>query len=172
MGKEKNTIDTRDSCRKKRSWPGSTSFCRSEMNVPHKRSLVLLAVGVSVCAGLYLARALILQPHPVEDLSEESASVIVIMTTDACQCALERCGEVEEAVHQIVVRLNRDAWFEIIDYAEEPQRANEIMQRFDAYLIPVVLVVDAKGKAVYRSEWDLDERLLATAIESLTAEEE
>jgi hypothetical protein len=141
------------------------------MNVSHSRSIAFLAAALAISVALYLGRLLISESPPDQHSPKRFERVIVIKTSDACQCALERCSEVEETVRMIVVQLNRGVELEIIDYAENPGRANEIMQRFDASLIPVVLVVDGKGKAVYRSEWDLDERLLATTIESLTPEE-
>ncbi len=140
------------------------------MKVRHRRSIALFAIAAATCIGLYLGRPLILESHLTETPPKESDSVIVITTTDACHCALERCGEVQEIVHRILERQNRSVTLKIIDYAEDPDTANGIMQRFEAYLIPIVLVIQ-DGKVIYRSEWDLDEALLARAIEAVSSEE-
>jgi hypothetical protein len=42
-----------------------------------------------------------------------------------------------------------------------------MMEKFDVYMVPIVLLLDEDGEAVFRSEWDLDEEGLRSQLEYL-----
>jgi hypothetical protein len=126
----------------------------------------LAGIVVALCVGvlLYLAGPLRSYLRSGRYSSDSSARVMMITTTRACQCGLERCREVDKSLRQTLEQLDSKIALEVVDYAEETESAERLMEKFDVYMVPIVLVIDGDGEAVYRSEWNLDEETLRTKL--------
>ena len=153
------------------------------MNRYGRKALAVLTLGACAGAFLYVTKPWDLSLEEFHnssivsvsdsssgDLTDSPAAspgVVLITTTDACSCALERCRAVEECLGHKLGLLDDSIAFESIDYAQQTARAEKLMDRFDVHMIPIVLVIGGDGKAVYMSEWDLDENALQAELEHL-----
>ena len=98
------------------------------------------------------------------DSSHSLARVVMITTTQACHCGLQRCGEVRKDLDQMLEQVGGGITLEVIDYAVDTEGAERMMEKFDVYMVPIVLLLNEDGEAVFGSEWDLDEEGLRSQL--------
>ena len=77
-----------------------------------------------------------------------------------------------EDLDQMLEQVGGGITLEVIDYAVDTEGAERMMEKFDVYMVPIVLLLDEDGEAVFESEWNLDEEGLRSQLEYLTEQEE
>ena len=92
---------------------------------------VLAGIMVAVCVGilLYLTGPLRSYLRSGRDSPDHSARVVMITTTQACPCGLERCREVDQSLRQTLEQLDYKITLEVINYAEESESAERLMEK-------------------------------------------
>jgi hypothetical protein len=93
--------------------------------------------------------------------------IVFIYASESCECTLEQCHQVGEAL--VNLRAGLDVPFEVdsIDFVTEWTRANEWMKVFDRYFVPVVCLLGHGGEVRFCLEglFDVD------SLESLVKRE-
>lgn len=94
-----------------------------------------------------------------------SVRFVLIVSSETCQCALEKCRENKKYLAETLRRLGLGSNLDIVDHAKEEDKAVQLFKEYRVHFIPSLLVLDGDGKVLFRNEWDIDhiafEELLA-----------
>ena len=89
--------------------------------------------------------------HKTEEQQPQLPKIILIITSKACDCTLERCAEAEKIVNEVVQQLNvgpngrSPLHFEKFDYAKEQDLVAQLAKEYQLRFLPTLLFFDKKG---------------------------
>jgi|GEM_PF-3347722 len=164
-----------------------------------KKFSILLAIivlsGLYACNGKKTENCppLNIQPQPAGTVSSDSApgktlpavkqttkktetqekkkpSVILITTSQACQCTLTRCGQAEKAVTDIIAPYSGKIKYDVIDYAKNAGRIAEISKICQLVVLPAVIILNDEGKLVKKYDGSIDPESFKRDLEMVTAD--
>lgn len=106
----------------------------------------------------------------VRQQSKQLPKIILITTTQACNCTLERCSKGEDTVNVLIQQFSEKLNFEKLDYAKEQTLAAELGKKYRFSNLPVLLFFDNeetfKGKLeAFWSKETIKEKLIEIGVE-------
>ncbi len=87
---------------------------------------------------------------------ERLPKIVLIITSQACQCTLERCAEGEKIVKEVVRQFPQKLTFEKFDYAKEQASVVQLAKEYQLRFLPGLLFFDNKGTFNGKLEGSLD----------------
>jgi len=102
--------------------------------------------------------------------SKRLPKIILITTSQACHCTLERCSKGEDTVNVLIQQFSEKLNFEKLDYAQEQTLAAELGKKYRFSNLPVLLFFDNeetfKGKLeAFWSKETIKEKLIEIGVE-------
>jgi thioredoxin-related protein len=83
------------------------------------------------------------EKKPVKE--EQLPKVILIITSQACKCTLERCSQGEKTVNEIIQQFPSKLTFEKLDYAREQDPVTQLAKEYQLQFLPALLFFDNEG---------------------------
>jgi len=77
--------------------------------------------------------------------SKQLPKIVLLTTTQACHCKLERCAKAEEIVNELVQRFPKKLIFEKLDHAREQGLVEQLVREHKIHSLPALLFFDKKG---------------------------
>ncbi|MBI4830669.1 MAG: hypothetical protein HY801_03770 [Candidatus Lindowbacteria bacterium] len=75
-------------------------------------------------------------------------SAILLVNSVSCQCTREQCAVAEKIVKRLRADYGDVISFETIDYEPQLEKAKPIIERYEAYMIASLLVLDKEKRLV------------------------
>lgn len=95
--------------------------------------------------------------------SPQLARVVLVTTSKACSCTLERCQAGEELVKQVFAKA-RPGLLQRLDYALNKDQAKEYIKKYHLIALPALLFLDAKGNVLWSAAGELAGQPLAEKL--------
>ena len=102
----------------------------------------------------------------------KTSEVIFVFNSQACHCTLERCNSTRENIKSVLDDKKYQDSIKIIeiDYAIDPQKAEEIFEQYELWGIPSVVLKDKSGKILYSSSYEFNKIEFQEKIEFIINE--
>lgn len=100
-------------------------------------------------------------------VSVDNVRFVLIVSSETCQCALEKCRENEKYLAETLRRLGLGSNLDIVDHAKEEDKAVQLFKEYRVHFIPSFLVLDGDGKVLFKNEWDIDHIAFEELLTSL-----
>jgi len=79
-----------------------------------------------------------------EEQQKQLPKIILIITSQACNCTLERCSKGEKIVNKVVQQFPEKLTFERLDHAIEPTLVAPLEREYQLHYLPALLFFDRK----------------------------
>ena len=83
--------------------------------------------------------------------------IILLTTTEACKCTLERCAAGEKLFKEFFKKFSGKAAFEKFDYAKERNAVESMNRKYKISGLPALLFFDGQGKFTGKLQFFLNE---------------
>ncbi len=97
--------------------------------------------------------------------------VILIYTTESCECILQACEKLRERIPLIINvytnQKNVSIKYTTINYAFEPDKAEPLMKQYDLCFFPSVILSDKNRKILYKEPFEFNEKKFKTELKNL-----
>ncbi len=77
-------------------------------------------------------------------------SAILFVNSLSCDCTREQCEIAETVVEEIENQYAGAVTFETIDYELQYEKAKPLLDKFNAFMIPVLVVLDGNGHVLWK----------------------
>ncbi len=81
---------------------------------------------------------------------------VLVVSSQACQCTLEKCRENREYLEEALERFDLGSRLSVLDQATEEDKAAPLVKKYGIRFIPSFLVLDSEGRILHRCDWDID----------------
>jgi len=81
----------------------------------------------------------------IREQQKQLPKIVLLTTTQACRCKLERCAKGEEIVNEFVQRFPKKLIFEKLDHAKEQELVEQLVREYKIHSLPALLIFDKKG---------------------------
>jgi len=71
--------------------------------------------------------------------------IVLIITSQACECTLERCAKAEKTVNEVVQQFPQKLTSEKLDYAKEQDLVAQLDKEYQLRFLPALLFFDEQG---------------------------
>lgn len=100
----------------------------------------------------------------------ELPKLVLIVTTQACHCVLDRCDKGEKIANKVVQQFPGRLTLELLDQAREGTAADSLVRRYRVHYLPALLFFDGEGNFRGKLEafWDegtVVEKLIGIGVE-------
>ena len=102
---------------------------------------------------------------------EKKGKIIYVTLSQACGCTMDKCREVDTIVDTLLESAGERIAFKSVDYVTKKRKANAILEKYGASFIPVIILLDSEGRAIYKSEDYVKKEELLKALKVLVGEE-
>lgn len=75
---------------------------------------------------------------------EQLPKLVLISTSQACDCTLERCAKGEKTVNEFVQQFPKKLTFEKLNYAKEQGLVTQLAKEYQLHYLPALLFFDKK----------------------------
>jgi glutaredoxin len=106
------------------------------------------------------------EPAPQQE-SVRGVSAILFVNELSCPCTREQCRVAEAIVQTLKEDFSNRVRFETIDYELQHEKAKPLMEKYDAIMVPVLVILDQGGNVVWRCEDFSDESAIRSRLEEL-----
>jgi thiol:disulfide interchange protein len=111
---------------------------------------------ISVLTGMLFIGAVAAKAPPL-------ARVVLVTTSKACDCTLERCRAGEELVQQVFAKA-RPGLLQRLDYAVNKNQAKEYIKKYHLFTLPALLFLDDQGNLLWSAVGELAGQPLAEKL--------
>ena len=127
------------------------------MKVTKVRTLAILVLAVLMSSGAAAANA------------PKLARVVLLTTSKACSCTLERCQAGEELVKEVFAKA-RPGLVQRLDYAQDKVKAKEYIKKYHLIALPALLFLDEYGNLLWSAVGELAGQPLTEKLAQFGAE--
>ncbi|RJP17383.1 MAG: hypothetical protein C4520_16590 [Candidatus Abyssobacteria bacterium SURF_5] len=126
----------------------------------------LVLFGTACKQGTVLGSAAGSSPQTGENESDLALSAILFVNEMSCPCTREQCRVAEGIVQALKADFSSRMRFKTIDYELENETAKPLMEKYDAIMLPVLVVLEG-DRLVWLCEDFSDENAVRAKIEEL-----
>lgn len=103
-----------------------------------------------------------------KEQQQQVPKIVLIITSQACHCTLERCAEGEKMVNEVVQQLPGKLTFERLDYAKEQDLVAQLAKEYQLRFLPALLFFDERGTFNGKLDGSLDKGEVEKKLKELS----
>ncbi len=96
--------------------------------------------------------------------------LVLITTTQACGCVLERCVKGEKIVNKLVHQFSKKLTFEKLDHARERDLVTQLSKEYKLHYLPALLFFDEEGVFNKKMEGFFDKEEIEIKLKEIGGE--
>jgi hypothetical protein len=112
---------------------------------------------------MILVLAALMSLGPAAAKAPQLARVVLVTTSKACSCTLERCQAGEELFQQVFAGA-RPGLVQRLDYSQDKEKAKEYIKKYHLIALPAVLFLDGQGNLLWSAVGELVGQPLAEKL--------
>jgi len=125
------------------------------------KSKVLFYISILLINIFSLNQCSSTQSADTSALKDGAGQVILLYTTDSCECILKACEEVRKKLSLIIADFTNKNKISLkytsLNYVCEPAQSDKLMKKYNLCFFPAVILLNNKNEMLYANPFEFEE---------------